>query len=94
MIMILNYSKANNQAIGTMQAKYISYHYKFLIVSIEASFHKALIKLTASSVCLSRIPTLFAEDEFLSLDFATNTLVNHINSFHFYAIAIKQQIMQ
>ena len=27
-------------------------------------------------VCLSRTPKLFAKDSFLSLDFATNTLIN------------------
>ena len=42
-------------------------------------------------VCLSRTPKLFAKDSFLSLDFATNTLINWINSFYFYAI---KRIMQ
>ena len=42
-------------------------------------------------VCLSRMPKSFAEDGFLSLDFATNTFINRINSFHFYAI---KRIMQ
>ena len=40
---------------------------------------------------LSKMPKLFAEDVFLLLDFANNTLVNQRNSFYFYAI---KQIMQ
>ena len=56
-------------------------------------FYSALHAPTALviGVCLSRLPTLFAEDVFLSLDFATNALANRINSFYFYAI---KQIMQ
>ena len=50
-------------------------------------FYSALHAPTALviSICLSRMPKLFAKDEFLSLDFATNTLVNQKNSFYFHA---------
>ena len=37
-------------------------------------------------VCLSRMPKLFAEDGFLSLDFANNTVIDSIRSFYFYSI--------
>ena len=42
---------------------------------------------TLIGVCLSRVPKRFAGDGFWSLDIATNTLVNQINSFYFYAIS-------
>ena len=53
-----------------------------------AAFYSALRTPTAlvNDVCLSRMQKLLAEDESLSLDFATNTLVNSISSFHFYAV--------
>ena len=39
-----------------------------------------------TGIYLLRIPKCFAKDGFLSLDLATNSLVNQINSFYFYAI--------
>ena len=55
---------------------------------ISRIFYSALRAPTAHviGVCLSRMPKLFTEDGFLSLDFATNSLLNRINSFYFYAI--------
>ena len=60
---------------------------------IFSVFYSALRAPTALviGVCFSRMPNIFSEDEFLSFDFAINTLVNQINSFYFYAI---KRIMQ
>ena len=56
--------------------------------NFEAFFFSALRAPTAfgTGVYLLRMPKRFAEDGFLSLDLATNTLINRINSFYFYAI--------
>ena len=61
--------------------------------NLEAFFFSALRARNAfgTGVCLLRMPKCFAEDRFLSLDLATNTSVNRINSLYFYAI---KRIMQ
>ena len=56
---------------------------------LTAFFYSALPApiVIVIGVCLSRVPKRFAGDGFWSLDIATNTLVNQINSFYFYAIS-------